>query len=177
MLKYQKRRLHLLRISFVVFGSLYRVFAHFSPLIITSLQSIKCHPTPCPCLLFLLSSIAVLRAVVLSSYKHDSDLKSGSCVQVENTKRRRRTTEDNCWQEDSHSKWLGHAHCFRHGESHTKWGRGQRRCLGLSLSYIAFVVSVLLVPFLRKDGQRKGWVDVKRRQWEEISRPTTPHTG
>ena len=90
MLKYQKSRLHLLRISFLVFGSLYRVFAHFSPLIITSLQSIKCHPTPCPCLLFLLSSIAVLRAVVLSSYKHDSDLKSGSCVQLENTTRRRR---------------------------------------------------------------------------------------
>jgi len=37
-----------------------------------------------------------------------------------------------------------HHHCFRHGESHSKWGRGQRRCLGLSLSYLAFVVSVLL---------------------------------
>ncbi len=175
MLKYQKSHLHLLRISFVVFGSLYRVFAHSSSLILTSLQSIKCHPTACPCLL--LSFIAVLRVVVLSSYKHDSDLKSGSCVQLENTTRRRRTTEDNCWQEERHSKWLGHAHCFRHGESHSKWGRGQRRCLGLSLSSLAFVVSVLLVPFLRKDGQRKGWVDVKSTQWEEISRPTTPLTG
>ena len=64
MLKYQKGRLHLLRISVVVFGSLYRVFAHSSSLILTSLQSIKCHPTACPCLL--LSSIAVLRVVVLS---------------------------------------------------------------------------------------------------------------
>ncbi len=145
MLKYQKSCLHLLRISVVVFGSLYRVFIP-SSLILTSLQSIKCHPTACPCLL--LSSIAVLRVFVLSSYKHDSDLKSGSCVQLENTTRRRRTTEDNCWQEESHSKWLGHAHCFRHGESHSKWGRGQRRCLGLSLSYLAFVVSVLLVSSL-----------------------------
>ena len=32
----------------------------------------------------------------------------------------------------------------------SKWGRGLRRCLGLSLSYLAFVVYVLLVPFLRK---------------------------
>ena len=47
MLKYQKSRLHLLRFSFVVFCSLYRVFADFSSLILTFLQSITCHPTLC----------------------------------------------------------------------------------------------------------------------------------
>ncbi len=40
------------------------LFAHSSSLILTSLKSIKCHLTACPCLL--LSSIAVLRVVVLS---------------------------------------------------------------------------------------------------------------
>ena len=42
-----------------------------------------------------LSSVVVLRVFIFSTDKHDSDLKSGSCVLVESIKRRRKTGEHN----------------------------------------------------------------------------------
>jgi hypothetical protein len=43
----------------------------------------------------MLFSVVVLGVAIFSTDKHDSDLKSGSCVLVESIKRRRKTGEHN----------------------------------------------------------------------------------